>query len=202
MSDHSILLIDDEEILRKALSAGLEEKGYRVATAANGPEGIEKFKTHNHDLVIVDLIMEGANGLQVTKEIRKIHPDASVIILTGHGTLESAIDALRLRIQDYILKPIKLEDLLAKIQTCLNSKFNGHKTADKAPSYSQNLKIENASLTRRQKEVARLVSRGYNDEEIAKLLGISIFTVRFHLKKAFKKLNIHKRVELILSSND
>jgi len=201
MTSHSILLIDDEEILRRTLSDDLEEKGFRVTTAANGNEGLEEYKSHQHDLVIVDLIMEGINGLQVTKEIKKIHPEAPVIILTGHGTMESAIDALHLKIQDYIVKPIKLDDLLEKIQTCLNSN-NGGKSADTKPVYTQNLKLENASLTRRQKEVAHLASRGFNDEEISEMLNISTFTVKFHLKKAFKKLNIHKRVELILSSNN
>lgn len=199
MSSHSILLIDDEEILRRTLSDDLEENGFQVTTASNGLEGIEAYKTQNHDLVIVDLIMEGINGLQVIKEIKNFQPKAQVIILTGHGTLESAIHGLHLKIQDYVIKPIKLDDLLSKIQSCL-SLNNGGKTTERLPAYTQNLKIENADLTRRQKEVADLASRGYNDEEISELLDISTFTVKFHLKKAFKKLNIHKRVELILSA--
>ncbi len=201
MANPSILLIDDEEILRRTLSDDLEEHGFQVTTAANGLQGIEEYKSHPHDLVIVDLIMEGINGIQVTKEIKKIQPEAPIMILTGHGTLESAIDALQLKIHDYILKPIKLDDLLTKINSCLNGN-NGDHASDKKPVYTQNLKLENASLTRRQKEVAQLASQGYNDEEIAEALNISIFTVKFHLKKAFKKLNIHKRVELILASNN
>lgn len=201
MMDHSILLIDDEEILRKTLSDDLEEEGFNVTTATNGEEGLEEFKSKHPDLVIVDLIMEGMNGIQVSKEIKKLQPDAPVMILTGHGTLESAIDALQLKVQDYILKPVKRDELLSKINSCLDSAPPRRTVKNKKPAYSQNLQLEKAGLTRRQREVAQLASRGYNDEEIAQILKISVFTVKFHLKKAFKKLNIHKRVELILSSN-
>lgn len=201
MMDHSILLIDDEEILRKTLSDDLEEEGFNVTTATNGEEGLEEFKSKHPDLVIVDLIMEGMNGIQVSKEIKKLQPDAPVMILTGHGTLESAIDALQLKVQDYILKPVKRDELLSKINSCLESAPPRRTVKNKKPAYSQNLQLEKAGLTRRQREVAQLASRGYNDEEIAQILKISVFTVKFHLKKAFKKLNIHKRVELILSSN-
>jgi len=201
MMDHSILLIDDEEILRKTLSDDLEEEGFNVTTATNGEEGLEEFKSKHPDLVIVDLIMEGMNGIQVSREIKKLQPDAPVMILTGHGTLESAIDALQLKVQDYILKPVKRDELLSKINSCLDSAPPRRTVKNKKPAYSQNLQLEKAGLTRRQREVAQLASRGYNDEEIAQILKISVFTVKFHLKKAFKKLNIHKRVELILSSN-
>lgn len=201
MMDHSILLIDDEEILRKTLSDDLEEEGFNVTTATNGEEGLEEFKSKHPDLVIVDLIMEGMNGIQVSKEIKRLQPDAPVMILTGHGTLESAIDALQLKVQDYILKPVKRDELLSKINSCLDSAPPRRTVKNKKPAYSQNLQLEKAGLTRRQREVAQLASRGYNDEEIAQILKISVFTVKFHLKKAFKKLNIHKRVELILSSN-
>ncbi|MCF8720953.1 response regulator transcription factor [Nitrospina gracilis] len=199
--DHSILLIDDEEILRKTLSDDLEEEGFHVTTAVNGEEGLEQFKTQHPDLVIVDLIMEGMNGIQVSQEIKKLQPNAPVMILTGHGTLESAIDALQLKVQDYILKPVKRDELLSKITSCLENTPPRRTLKNRKPAYSQNLQLEKVGLTKRQREVANLASQGYNDEEIAQILKISVFTVKFHLKKAFKKLNIHKRVELILSSN-
>ncbi|CCQ91219.1 hypothetical protein NITGR_600004 [Nitrospina gracilis 3/211] len=199
--DHSILLIDDEEILRKTLSDDLEEEGFHVTTAVNGEEGLEQFKTQHPDLVIVDLIMEGMNGIQVSQEIKKLQPNAPIMILTGHGTLESAIDALKLKVQDYILKPVKRDELLSKINNCLDNLLPRRTLKNRKPAYSQNLQLEKVGLTKRQREVASLASQGYNDEEIAQVLKISVFTVKFHLKKAFKKLNIHKRVELILSSN-
>ncbi|MDH5763299.1 MAG: response regulator transcription factor [Nitrospinota bacterium] len=198
MTGNSILLIDDEEVLLETVSDDLTEGGYRVTTAASGEEGLKSFKTFQQDLVIIDLKMEGKNGLEVSREIKKMNPETPIMILTGYGSMQTAIEALRLNLEDYVLKPVNRDDLLEKIQTCLNKNNNSHSTKPK-PTFSQNIKVEDAGLTRREKEVVQLAAQGYNDDEIANMLSISAFTVKFHLKRIFKKLGIHKRVELIVS---
>ena len=112
--------------------------------------------------------------------------------------METAIEALRLDLDDYVLKPVTRDDLFEKIALCLGKKNTSHSTNPK-PTFAQKLKLDEAGLTRREKEVIQLVAKGYNDNEIAKMLVISAFTVKFHLKRIFKKLGIHKRVELIVS---
>jgi DNA-binding NarL/FixJ family response regulator len=198
MTGHSILLIDDEEVLLEAVSDDLEEKGYEVTTAISGEEGLKSFETVQHDLVIIDLKMENMDGLEVSRKIKVLNSETPIMLLTGYGSMETAIEALRLDLDDYILKPVNRDDLFEKITQCLGKKNNSHSTGPK-PTFAQKLKLDEAGLTRREKEVVQLAAQGYNDDEIAKMLAISAFTVKFHLKRIFKKLGIHKRVELIVS---
>ncbi len=200
----TILFIDDEETLCKALGKHLQKIGYSVKTAFSGKEGIETFKKEPFDLVITDLKMGDKSGIEVTEEIKKIRPDTAVMILTGYGTMDTAIQAIRLHVEDYILKPIMPLDLISKVEKCLKNRYpeNKENSSDFRPSYKQDLNYKDAHLTRREQEVARLASEGFNDDEIARILDISVFTVKFHLKKVFKKLNIHKRIQLIMSSGN
>jgi DNA-binding NarL/FixJ family response regulator len=198
MTGNSILLIDDEKVLLEAVSDDLKESGYKVTTAESGKEGLRYFEMLQHDLVIIDLKMENMDGLEVSRKIKELSSETSIMILTGYGSMETAIEALRLDLDDYVLKPVNRDDLFEKIQGCLEKKNNSHPTNPK-PTFSQNIKVENAGLTRREKEVVQLAAKGYNDDEISKMLAISAFTVKFHLKRIFKKLGIHKRVELIVS---
>ena len=198
MATNSILLIDDEELLLDTVCDDLKENGYEVTTAISGEDGLTSFKKLQQDLVIIDLKMEGMDGLEVSREIKNLNPDTPVMILTGYGSMETAIEALRLDLDDYVLKPVNRSELIQKVHRCLEKKSNSHPTGPK-PIFSQNIKIEEAGLTRREKEVVQLAAQGYNDDEIAKMLTISAFTVKFHLTRIFKKLGIHKRVELIVS---
>ena len=148
--------------------------------------------------MIIDLKMESMDGLEVSRKIKELNSETPVMILTGYGSMETAIEALRLDLDDYVLKPVNRDDLFEKISHCLGKKNNSHST-DPKPTFAQKLKLDEAGLTRREKEVVQLAAKGYNDDEISKMLSISAFTVKFHLKRIFKKLGIHKRVELIVS---
>ena len=198
MTGSSILLIDDEKVLLEAVSDDLKENGYKVTTAVSGEEGLRSFKMLQHDLVIIDLKMESMDGLEVSRQIKELSPETPIMILTGYGSMETAIEAIRLDLDDYVVKPVNRDDLFEKIQRCLGKKNDSHPSKPK-PTFAQNIKLEDAGLTRREKEVVQLAAQGYNDDEIAKMLSISAFTVKFHLKRIFKKLGIHKRVELIVS---
>jgi DNA-binding NarL/FixJ family response regulator len=198
MTGKSILLIDDEQVLLEAVSDDLKEGGYVVTTAISGEEGLRSYKMLQHDLVIIDLKMESMDGLEVSREIKQLNPKTPIMILTGYGSMETAIEALRLHLDDYVLKPVNRDDLFEKIHHCLGKNNNSNPTHPK-PTFAQKIKLEEAGLTRREKEVVELAAQGYNDDEIAKMLTISAYTVKFHLKRIFKKLGIHKRVELIIS---
>ncbi|MEE8400169.1 MAG: response regulator [Desulfobacterales bacterium] len=119
MRDYEILLVDDDALILDTLGPAIESAGYRVTTAANGTEAIEKLTRCHFDLVLTDLVMESVDGIGVVKKAKEVNPDAMAIILTGFGGITSAIDALRLGADDYLLKPCENEEILFRISTCL-----------------------------------------------------------------------------------
>lgn len=105
------LIVDDDKKLLSVLKSLLVEEKHEVTTCNDGLDAIDKCRDQKFDLVITDLKMPGAGGLEVLKEARKTHPDTLVIIITGFASLESAIQAIREGAYDYIAKPFKLEEI-------------------------------------------------------------------------------------------
>ena len=112
----AILIAEDHEVARKSIKEYLQQEGYRVEEAADGDAAIDAVNNADFDLVITDLKMPQASGLDVLKHVREISPNTLVIVTTAFGSVESAIDALRLGAQDYVIKPIIFEDLLSKVR--------------------------------------------------------------------------------------
>lgn len=108
---NKILLIDDEATILRVLSMSLRSDGYEVLTASSGEEGIAAFRKHSPQVVLTDIKMPGMDGLEVLKHIKQINPDAEVVIITGHGDIDSAIEALRNGASDFINKPVRDEAL-------------------------------------------------------------------------------------------
>jgi DNA-binding response OmpR family regulator len=115
----SILVVDDEQNLRHTLAFILKRAGYFVTTAENAEETLNTLKTGTFDLMILDIKMPDVDGLTLLKVIRQNHPKLPVFILTGYGSLDSAIEALHLEARDYLLKPIDPAQLLERIQAIL-----------------------------------------------------------------------------------
>ncbi len=114
-----ILVVDDEATMRRSLADILRLEGYRVQTAASGEEAILQIKEELYDLILLDLKMPGMGGIEVLRFKAETSPDSQVILLTAHGSLESAIEALRLGAQDYLLKPSSPETILASVARAL-----------------------------------------------------------------------------------
>ena len=112
----AILIAEDHEVARKSIKEFLQQEGYRVEEAADGDAAIEAINNSDFDLVITDLKMPAASGLDVLKHAREISPNTLVIVTTAFGSVESAIEALRLGAQDYLIKPVIFEDLLSKVR--------------------------------------------------------------------------------------
>ncbi|MBN2041791.1 MAG: response regulator [Spirochaetes bacterium] len=108
---YSILLIDDEESILRVLSISLKSENYKVFTALNGEAGLDLFKKENPDIVLTDIKMPGMNGIDVLKKIKEFDTDTEVILITGHGEMETAIEALQNGASDFINKPLKDEAL-------------------------------------------------------------------------------------------
>ena len=128
MEKMKIMLVDDEERFLKTTKKLLEKKGYAVLTAVSGEEALEKLKIQNVHVVILDVKMPGMDGNETLKAIKTLYPLVEVIMLTGHGTMDSAIDGLKSGAFDYLVKPADIDDIMEKATEAMFSSFHAEKT--------------------------------------------------------------------------
>jgi DNA-binding response OmpR family regulator len=118
-ASNTILVVDDEPSLRLTLGQILNDAGYMTSTAADGREALAFLGAGPYNLAFLDLNMPEMDGMSLLREIRRLYPDMPVLILTGHATLESAVEAVRYGANDYLFKPINPSRLLARIHEIL-----------------------------------------------------------------------------------
>jgi two-component system, NtrC family, response regulator AtoC len=111
-----ILVVDDEEIVRDSLTGWLEEDGYTVLTACDGNVALERLKTEQLAILLVDLKMPGPDGLEVLRAARSMQPEAAVIIMTAYATVDTAVQAMKSGAYDYLVKPFEPEELSLMVQ--------------------------------------------------------------------------------------
>jgi DNA-binding response OmpR family regulator len=114
-----ILVVDDEKVARVSLADILRLEGYKVSTAASGAEALKELGDSSFDLMLLDIKMPGMDGLEVMQEAVKIAPDTFIILLTAHGSMESAIEALRQGAHDYLIKPSSPQEILSSVASGL-----------------------------------------------------------------------------------
>ena len=116
MEKMRMMLVDDEERFLSTTQKLLARKGYDVVTAASGAEALEKIRSQNIHVVILDVKMPGMDGNATLKEIKRQFPLIEVIMLTGHATMESAIDGLKSGAIDYLMKPTDIDEIILKAE--------------------------------------------------------------------------------------
>jgi two-component system response regulator AtoC len=116
MTTNRILLIDDEENFRHMLSVILKKRGYDVETASNGIDGLKKIDTGSYDTVLCDIRMPQMDGLEFLKEAQKAGAEATIIMMSAYGTLDTAIEAMKLGAYDYISKPFKPDEIVLTLK--------------------------------------------------------------------------------------
>ncbi|MBT3226099.1 MAG: response regulator [Bacteroidetes bacterium] len=121
MKKYKILLVDDDPFILQTIGPALEDKGYEITTIGNGADAISLINKSPYDLVLTDLMMENIDGFQVLKAVKKLETETMVIVLTGYGDVNLAIDCLRLGADDFVLKPCKLEELLFRLKNCFGN---------------------------------------------------------------------------------
>ncbi|MGE5849398.1 MAG: sigma 54-interacting transcriptional regulator [Candidatus Methylomirabilota bacterium] len=121
MTDKRILVVDDEESVRWALRKAMERAGYRVDLAADGPTGLAAASDPGVELVLLDVRLPGQDGLELLRELRKRRPDLPVIMMTAYGTLQVAVEAMKLGAYDYIGKPFDTDEVLLVVQKALEA---------------------------------------------------------------------------------
>ncbi|MCP4202095.1 MAG: sigma-54-dependent Fis family transcriptional regulator [bacterium] len=110
-----ILIVEDRDALRRLLETALAQHGYDITSAADGAEGVALAKTGDFDLVVTDLKLPSASGLEVLEASRERRPEAPVLVLTAHGTVQTAVDAMKMGASDYLEKPVEIDDLTALV---------------------------------------------------------------------------------------
>jgi len=166
MSANKILIVDDEEIIVRLLSMSLRSDGYETLSAYNGEQGLEVFKSESPDIVVTDIKMPGMDGLELLKKIKQIDVEKEVIIVTGHGDIDSTITALQYGASDFINKPVRDEALAIALERA-KAKID---IREKLKEYTENLEVKIAEATediRRKSNFQRLLIRSSNDAIVA-----------------------------------
>lgn len=117
-----VLIVDDEKDFVEMFSLRLEARGEKVSTAFSGREALEVLKSRPIDVVILDIRMPGMDGIDTLKQIKAVYPLVEVILLTGHGSTETAVEGLKLGAFDYLMKPADLEEITVKLKNALKRK--------------------------------------------------------------------------------
>lgn len=116
---HSILVVDDELLIRDLLYDFFSGQGWSISVAENGEKAIEVIGARSFDVVLSDIKMPEMDGLVLTEELRKNHPELPVVLMTGYPSVDTAVAALRSRVFDYVIKPFNIHQLYKTIESAL-----------------------------------------------------------------------------------
>ncbi len=198
----SLLLIDDHPLIRKGIVQLLElHAGIILAGEADGgAEGIKLIKENQPDMVLLDLNMSNMDGLTTLKKIKKQWPNIKVVILTVSDNPQNIIQAFRNKADGYLLKNTDPEMIVEHLLQVM------HGVTIVSPEVSKILtqakpdknNLLDINITRREKEVLKLIAEGLSNQDVADRLGISVWTAKVHAKHILKKLGLNTRNELIV----
>ncbi len=201
-----ILIVDDHAVLRQSLRYLLQaQSGFEVVgEAANGREAADLADKLEPDVVLMDTVMPGLNGIEATRQIRRRHPRTKVLMLTGYLEDEHVAGAIKAGAAGYMLKKSELDELLLGIQAVHrgNPYFSSSSGNGNLTHYLWQLKSNEGRtgydlLTAREREVLQLIAEGASNQQIAKDLFISVKTVEAHRAHIMTKLHARNRTDLI-----
>src|SRR6185437_15953668 len=130
----SLLVVDDDEVTRKLLKEVLEREGYAVSLAPNGEEAVKALSKQVFPIVLSDIRMLETDGMAVLRAVKKSEPDTAVILMTGFGSMEGAIEAIQEGAFDYVSKPFKMDDLRAVMSRAAKHWESLHSSEGKSPA--------------------------------------------------------------------
>ncbi|WDP92139.1 MAG: sigma-54-dependent Fis family transcriptional regulator [Desulfobacter sp.] len=138
----AVLIVDDETTIIDSLEGILSDDGFEVMHAYNGYEALKKIETHSPDIVLLDIWMPGMDGIDTLKEIKKNYPNLPVVMITGHGSIESAVDATKSGAFDFLEKPLSIDKVMVTINNALN-----FRKLEEENTYLRKKAIEKNSIT-------------------------------------------------------
>jgi two-component system, NarL family, response regulator NreC len=201
----NIVLADDHQVLRKGLKALLTtEPDFKIiGEAGDGLETVKLVEQLHSDILILDLMLTGINGLEVTRQLSKKCPETNIIILTMHSNEAYVLEALRLGAKAYILKEANPEELIHAIREVMaGRRYLSSILSERAIDfYAKNTEIKQVSpyslLTTREREILQLTAQGMSNAEISAHLFISPRTVETHRTNMMHKLKLHNNAQVM-----
>jgi two-component system response regulator RegA len=171
-----LLLADDDETFRERLGRALRDRGYDVVTAMDHPTALAAARAQTPAFAVIDLKMPGASGLDLVRDLHALAADTRIVVLTGYGSIASAVDALHRGAHDYLSKPADADEIIAALlgQKAARAASGSKGTTDPPPSLAR---AEWEHMTR------ILADCGGNVSEAARRLGITRRTLQLKLKK-------------------
>ncbi|GGH92756.1 two-component system response regulator NarL [Pseudomonas fluvialis] len=198
-----ILLVDDHPLMRRGMRdlLAMEDDLQPVGEAGTGEEALRLVDELDPDLILLDLNMPGMDGLETLQRLREAKVDARIILFTVSDDQSHVLEALRQGADGYLLKDMDPEQLVEQVRAAANGKLAltpeltlilAQAIRERPSNASQNA---NASLTKREKDVLRLIAKGLSNKMIARKLGITEGTVKVHVKNLLHSLRLRSRVE-------
>jgi DNA-binding response OmpR family regulator len=191
-----ILVVEDNPDILESLQSNLEIDGYEVFVATRAAQTLALVAGQSPDLIILDIELPDGDGFSVLKELRARGNQCPVLMLSARSLEADKVQGFRLGADDYVTKPFSVMELLARISALLRRAAQATQPAAVARQLSDEELRERFNLTPRQIEVARLVSEGCSNAEIAQRLQMSYFTARNHTEQIFLKLGVPGRAAI------
>jgi len=188
-----ILVVDDHFVVRMGLagSINLEPDMVVLAEASSGPQAIEQFRKQRPNIVLMDVKLPGAGGIEATAAICKEFPKAAIIMLSTHDGEEDVYQALQAGARTYLLKTAAREELMDTIRKV----HAGERAISAVVGTRLAERMAHPELSDREIEVLKLIARGLTNKEIGRMLGIAEVTVKLHAVHLFTKLNVKDRTQ-------
>ena len=189
----TIFIIDDEEIVRVALTRLLQAEGYVVQSYASASAFLEAYAGCEEGCVISDLAMPGLNGLELQSALAATARPLPVVFISGYGTVPLSVQAMKQGAVDFLTKPVKDVDLLRAIRSAIEKDHQARAIAEPVEETRRRL----ATLTPREREVLKHVLQGQLNKQIAADLGIVEKTIKVHRARVMEKMGVRSLAELV-----
>jgi len=198
----TVMIVDDHEMVRKGAKGSLEARPdiVVVAEAESGEDALRLTREYVPDVVLMDLVMPGMDGVEATRKVKDISPHTHIIVLTSYHQDEHIFPALRAGAISYLLKDIKAKELVEAIQRAARGEATLHpRVAARVIKQFSSEEFDPSNLfrelTEREMEVLTLIARGYTNQKIAEELVISLSTVKGHVSNVLGKLHLVDRTQ-------
>jgi RNA polymerase sigma factor (sigma-70 family) len=193
MPDTTVFIVDDDPSVRDSLGLLLGLRGHRTAIFADADSFLRAYRPDWRGCVLIDIRMPGMDGLELQKRLNALGCSLPVVVMTGHGDVESAREAFKAQAVDFLEKPLDQARLMAAIDDALSKCEATRQEADRRDAFARLL----STLTPREREVMDMIVAGGHNRDIAEKLGISPRTVEVHKARVMQKLQVDGVAQLV-----